>query len=184
MSSVRTEVHAEGDARAAPRRDRALRWTFAVLLVVGTLLGVVVTTAFALVLAAPRIMSSGLQPMPEHAMLRWLVSIEVSGIVTPILLWLLAAATVVLATLVVVGARWDRVRRAYIGWALTGGVLTTYALLANWWLAREAGVLAFAIGALWSLGVGLALRWLRRRAEAAASPGYESHRRLHVTSEP
>ena len=169
---------------AVARRDRALRWTFAVLLIVGTLLGVVVTTVFALVLAAPRIMSSGLQPMPEHATLRWLVSLEVSGIVTPILLWLLAAVTVVLATLVVVGTGWDRIRRAYIAWALTGGVLTTFALLANWWLAREAGVLAFAIGALWSLAVGLAVRWLGRRAEAAASPGSEPHRRLRVASEP
>jgi hypothetical protein len=168
MTGVRTEVDREGDARAAPRRDRALRWTFAIVLVVGTLLGVVVTTALALVLAAPRIMSSGLQPMPEHAALRWLVSPEVSGILTQLLLVLLAVATAALATLVVVGTRWDRVWRAYVAWALAGGALTAYALLANWSLAREAGLLAFVVGALWSVAVGLAMRWIGRRRAGLA----------------
>ena len=168
MTGVPTEADDERHERAAPRRDRALRWTFAVVLVVGTLLGVVVTTALALVLAAPRIMSSGLQPMPEHAALRWLVSPEVSGVLTQLLLVLLAVATAALATLVVVGTHWDRVWRAYVAWALAGGALTAYALLANWSLAREAGMLAFVVGALWSVGVGLAVRWLGRRRAGLA----------------
>lgn len=167
MTGVRTEVDVKGDVPAAPRRDRALRWIFAVLLVVGTLLGVVVTTALALVLAAPRILSSGLQPMPEHAALRWLVSPEVSGVLTQLLLVLLALATLVLAALVATGARRDRVWRAYASWAVVGALLTAYALLANWSLAREAGLLAFVVGALWSVAVGLAVWWLERRVVPA-----------------
>ena len=164
MTGVPTGVDVEGGPRAAPRRDRALRWALAVILVVGTMLGVVVTTALALVLAAPRILSSGLQPMPEHAALRWLVSPEVSGVVTQLLLVLLALATLALAALVATGARPERTRRAYVAWAVTGGLLTVYALLSNWSLAREAGLLAFVVGALWSVGVGLAVWWLGRRA--------------------
>lgn len=170
MASTRTGADVERDAPTAPRRGRAVRWTFAVALVAGTLLGVVATTVLALVLAAPRIMSSGLQPMPEHAALRWLVSPEVSGITTPLLLSLLAAATLLLAVLVATGARRDRVWGAYVAWAVIGALLTTYTLVANWSLAREAGLLAFAVGALWSLGVGLGVRWLGRRRAAAASP--------------
>lgn len=167
MSSVGTEAHVERAAPPSPRRDRALRWAFAAALVAGTLLGVVVTTALALVLAAPRIMSSGLQPMPEHAALRWLVSPEVSGVVTQLLLGLLAAATLLLAALVVAHASGRTVWRAWVAWAVVGTLLATYALLANWSLAREAGVLAFVVGALWSLGVGLAVRWLARRGARA-----------------
>ena len=164
MTGVRTGDEVEGEVPVAPRRDRALRWAFAVVLIVGTLLGVVVTTAFALVLAAPRIMSSGLQPMPEHAALRWLVSPEVSGIVTQLLLVLLALATLLLAALVATGARRDRTWHAYVTWAIVGALLTAYALLSNWSLAREAGLLAFVVGAVWSIGVGLGVRWLERRS--------------------
>lgn len=162
MSSVGTEVEVERGAPAAPRRGRALRWAFALALVVGTLLGVVATTTLALVLAAPRLLSSGLQPMPERAALRVLVSPEVSGVVTQLLLALLVAATLLLAALVAGGARYARVWRAWVAWAAIGALLTTYALVANWSLAREAGLLAFVVGALWSAGVGAAVRWLGR----------------------
>ena len=172
MTGVPTEADVEGDVAAAPRRDRALRWAFAVLLVVGTLVGVVVTTALALVLAAPRILSSGLQPMPGHAALRWLVSPEVSGVLTQVLLVLLALSTLVLAALVATGARHERVWRAYTAWAVVGALLTAYALLSNWSLAREAGLLAFVVGALWSSGVGLAVWWLERRARGAGAGGH------------
>lgn len=175
MTGVRGEADVVHGAPAPPRRDRALRWAFAVVLVAGTFLGVAVTAALALVLAAPRIMSSGLQPMPEHAALRWLVSPEVSGVVTALLLWLLAAATLLLAAAVALRAEPRAVERVWLAWAATGGVLTTYALAANWSLAREAGMLAFIVGALWSLVVGLSVRWLGRRdARAATTAGRAS----------
>ena len=136
---------------------RAVSAALAAGIVIGTLAGVIVTSALALVLAGPRILSTGLQPRPEGAALRWLVSPEVAGPATQLLLWLLGGATLALAGLVAARASRRWLARAYVGWATVGGVLTTYALVANWELAREVGLLALAVGALWSAAVGLAI---------------------------
>ena len=154
--------------RASGRR-RAVSAALAAGIVLGTLAGVIATSALALVLAGPRILSTGLQPRPDHAALRWLVSPEVAGPATQLLLWLLGGATLALAGLAAAGASRRWLARAYVGWATVGGVLTTYALVANWQLAREVGLLAFAVGALWSAAVGLAIvrtrPWERQTSE-------------------
>jgi hypothetical protein len=146
-------------------RPRALRVALAVGVVVGTLAGVLGTSALALLLAAPRLFSTGLEPRPEGRALRWLVSPDVAVPATRILLTLLGVATILLAVLIARGARRRPVWRAYAAWAATGGVLTTFALVANWQLAREAGVLAFAVGGAWSALVAIAIArtqpWIR-----------------------
>ena len=129
------------------------------------------TTTLAFVLAGPRMLSTGLQPLPESAALRWLVSPEVAEPATEALFALLAGTTLLLATLVAAGARRSRVWRAFAAWAVVGGVFTSYALVANWQLAREAGVLAFAVGALWSAAVALGIArvkpWRRSHGRGA-----------------
>jgi hypothetical protein len=146
-------------------RPRALRRALAAAVVVGTLAGVLGTSALALLLAAPRLFSTGLEPRPEGRALRWLVSPDVAVPATRILLTLLGVATILLAVLIARGARHRPVWRAYAAWAATGGVLTTFALVANWQLAREAGVLAFAVGGAWSALVAIAIArtqpWIR-----------------------
>jgi len=134
-----------------------------VAIVLGTLAGAVATSALALVLAVPRLLSTGLQPAAEGHVLGWLVSPDVSEPVTRALLWILGLATLLLAGLVGAGARRRLVWQGYAAWALVGGVLTTYALVANWPLAREAGLLAFAVGALWSGAVALGIAQVHRR---------------------
>lgn len=153
----------------AHTHGRLLRWALALTIALGTLAGVVVTSVLAILLAAPQLITSGLEPRPEGPALGWLVSPEVAGPSTRALLWLLAIATVVLAGLVAAGARWRWLWRAYAAWAVAGGLLTTYALVANWALARDAGFLALVVGALWSALVALGLarlhHWTRAHEE-------------------
>ena len=152
-------------------RRRALSLALAAAIVLGTLAGVVATSALALVLASSRLLATGLEPRPEGAALRWLVSPAVARPASEALLWLLGGATLLLATLVAAGARRAWLWRAYAGWAVVGGILTTYALVANWQLAREAGFVAFAIGAFWSavvaLGIARTRPWERHRGRTA-----------------
>ncbi|HEX6060029.1 MAG TPA: hypothetical protein VFZ11_13545 [Gemmatimonadaceae bacterium] len=152
--------------RAGERRLRVLRLALASAIVLGTFAGVVGTSTLALVLTAPRLLTSGLEPRPESAVLGWLVSTEVSSTATTVLLWLLGAATLGLAAAVAIGAR--RLWLAFAAWAIVGGTLTAYALAANWQLAPEAGVLAFGIGGIWSALVALAIARLPGRHAARA----------------
>lgn len=147
------------------RRARVLRWSFAAAIVLGTFAGIVATNALAIVLALPRLMSTGLEPAPESSALRSLVAPDVAGPATVALLWLLGIATVVLAALVARGAHRVVVWRAYAAWASVGGVLAAYALVANWQLAREVGVLALIVGAFWSAAVAFGVARSRRWAE-------------------
>lgn len=157
--------HPVAGSGAGDARPRALRLALAAAVIVGTLAGVVGTSALALLLAAPRLFSTGLEPRPEGRALRWLVSPDVAVPATRILLLLLGTATVVLAVTIARGARRRSTWRAYAAWAVIGGVLTTFALVANWQLAREAGVLAFAVGGAWSALVAIAIArtqpWIR-----------------------
>jgi hypothetical protein len=143
---------------------RLARLALAAVIALGTLAGVVGTSVLALVLAAPRAFTTGLEPLPEGAVLGWLVSRDVSTAATTGLLWMLGATTLLLAAAVAAGAR--RIWLAYAPWALVGGMLTTYALIANWELAREAGMLAFAIGAAWSVAVALVVARVGSAARA------------------
>jgi hypothetical protein len=138
-----------------PRTPLAIRGLVAAAIVLGTAAGVFGTSWLAVVFGATRVLSTGLQPRPMNAMLRWLFSAEVSEPATTALLWLLGATTVLLAAFVVTAASRRRVRRSYLAWAIVGGVLTTYALVANWQLAREAGLLALVVGGVWSVVVGV-----------------------------
>jgi FtsH-binding integral membrane protein len=99
--------------------------------------------------------ASGLEPRPENALWAWMVSPRVSGVATQGLLLLLGGTTVWLAAALVADVR--RIWRAYAAWAAVGGVLTAYALAANWQLAREAGTLALVVGGLWSVAVAFAI---------------------------
>ena len=147
----------------AERRRRRRQLALAVAIVAGTWAGVTGTAMLALILAAPRLWNRGLEPLPENALLRWLVSPSIEAPLTQSLLWLLGILTLVLAVMVALDAR--RVWRAYAAWAIVGGVLTTFALVANWSLAPEVGVLAFLVGGIWSIGVAYAIR-----ATAAGPP--------------
>ena len=164
-----TSTSARPTARAGERRLRVLRLALASAIVLGTFAGVVGTSTLALVLTAPRLFTSGLEPRPESAVLGWLVSTEVSSPATTALLWLLGAATLGLAAAVAIGAR--RLWLAFAAWAVVGGILTTYALAANWQLAPEAGLLAFAVGGIWSALVALAIARLPGRHAARAESG-------------
>jgi hypothetical protein len=137
------------------RRRRRLRVVLSIALVVGTLCGVIGTSLLALVLASPGMYASGLEPRPENALWAWMVSPRVSGVATQGLLLLLGGTTVWLAAALVADVR--RIWRAYAAWAAVGGVLTAYALAANWQLAREAGTLALVVGGLWSVAVAFAI---------------------------
>jgi hypothetical protein len=50
-------------------------------------------------------------------------------------------------------------------------VLTAYALVANWQLAREAGLLAFGVGGLWSAAVAFGVARTTPRAPGAGAQG-------------
>ena len=166
-----SEPVTRGEAPRPHARDRsalAARIALAVLIPLGTLAGVVATSVLALVLVAPRAFTSGLEPHPESAALGRLVAPEVAEPATTALLWILAAATAVLSVAVARGSR--RVWLAYLPWAIAGGALTTYALVANWQLAREAGLLAFGVGGAWSAVVALAIRAVVHPAPRAAVP--------------
>lgn len=135
-----------------------VRGLVAAAIVLGTAAGVVGTSFLAVVFGATHVLSTGLQPRPLSATLRWLFSPEVSEPATTVLLWLLGAATLLLAALVATAAPRPRVRRAYAAWAIIGGVLTSYALVANWQLAREAGLIALVVGGVWSVVVWAMVR--------------------------
>jgi len=135
-----------------------IRGLVAMAIVLGTAGGVVGTSFLAVVFGATHVLSTGLQPRPMNAALRWLFSAEVSEPATTALLWLLGAATLLLAALVATAAPRQRVRRAYAAWAIIGGVLTTYALAANWQLAREVGLIALIVGGVWSATVWAMVR--------------------------
>ena len=153
----------------AGRVGRRGRWALAAAIILGTVTGVVATSLLAVVLESPRLLSTGLEPRPANETLRWLFSPGVAEPATRVLLWLLGGATLLLAALVAAGARRAWVWRAYAAWAVVGGVLTTYALVANWQLARLAGLLAFSVGAVWSGAVALGLA--RTRGGTAAGRG-------------
>jgi hypothetical protein len=152
------------------RRRRASRLLLALALLAGTFGGVVATSVIALLLAAPRLLARGLEPVPEQSWLGRLVAPAVAEPTTHLLLWGLGLATLALAGTLVADAR--RVWRIYAIWATIGGALAIYAMLANWALAPEVGVLALLVGGAWSAAIGVAVRATERRSvDAMASPG-------------
>ena len=146
-----------------------LRWraALAIALVVGTTTGVLGTSVLALVLGAPRLLTTGLQPAPQGTLAAWLVSPDVAGAATRALLWLLGAATLALGVALVTSSRW--VWRAYAVWAIVGALLASYALVANWSLAPEAGLLALVVGGGWSALIALLLGRVAPRASRATA---------------
>ena len=155
------------EALDRPRGRRWARVALAVALVVGTAAGVLGTSVLALVLGAPRLLTTGLEPVPHGALAAWLVSPDVAGTATRVLLWLLGAATLALGAALVTSRRW--VWRAYAVWAIAGAVLAAYALVANWSLAPEAGLIALVVGGGWSAVIALLLGRVAPRTRTAGA---------------